>query len=232
MKTALIAGASGLVGSRLMYCLLKDSSYSKVIVLLRKELAIKDPKLVQVIVNYDELYKYKEQLIADDVFCCLGTTIGKAGSQKEFSKVDFTYPLALATLAAENKSAQFFIITSLGADKNSSIFYSRTKGEVEAGIAALGIKKVFFIRPSLLLGTRKEFRLGEEIARGLSPLLSFFLLGTLKKYKPIHDIEVARAMQVLASDYQEGAHIIESHVLKELGADKSGVKKSIYEKTR
>ncbi|SEN95619.1 Uncharacterized conserved protein YbjT, contains NAD(P)-binding and DUF2867 domains [Mesobacillus persicus] len=193
-KTALIAGATGLVGNELLHILLKQSKYERVIVITRRRLNATHPKLHQIVVDFDHLDHYQSDLSVDDVYCCLGTTIKKAGSQAEFKKVDFTYPLELARLTKENGAEKFLIITAMGAQLDSKIFYNRVKGEIEAAIKGVGFPTVHIFRPSLLLGNRQEFRFGEKIGTILSPALSALLIGSLKKYKPIHARDVASAM--------------------------------------
>jgi uncharacterized protein YbjT (DUF2867 family) len=193
-KSALLVGATGLVGNELLDLLLNQPQYESVTVLTRKLLPVNHPKLEQVITDFDQLDQYQKHLDVDDVYCCLGTTIKTAGSQEAFKKVDFSYPLELAHLTKASGAQKFFIITAMGADQHSKVFYSRVKGEVEAELKKLGFPTLHIFRPSLLLGERKEFRLGEKIGVILSPVLSVLMVGSLKKYKPIHAKVVAMAM--------------------------------------
>ena len=182
-RKALLLGASGLIGGHCLALLLQDDTYDEVIVLLRKPLPQTHPKLTQHLVSFDRLAEHAAWLAADDVYCCLGTTIKKAGSQEAFRKVDFTYAYEAAQLAVANGAEQFLLVSSLGADANSSVFYSRVKGELELAVSALPFTAVSIFQPSLLLGERAEFRLGERLAEPFAKALSFLLLGPLKKYR-------------------------------------------------
>ena len=133
-KTALLAGATGLIGSHLLPLLLATERYSKVLVVGRRPLPQVHPKLVQIITDFDHLEEHRLRLIADDVFCCLGTTMRQAGSKEAFHKVDYLYVVQLAALAASNFAAQFMVVSSLGADAESRVYYSRVKGEMESDV--------------------------------------------------------------------------------------------------
>lgn len=209
-RTALLAGASGLVGSELLQLLLHSPMYEKVKVLVRTPLQVEHAKLEQIIVNYDQLETYGQHFQVDDLYCCLGTTIKRAGSQAAFRKVDYEYPVKLAQLAKQHGVQQYLIITAMGANANSSIFYSRVKGEVEAELQRIGIASVHIFRPSLLLGKRAEFRLGEQIASWLSPLFGFFLVGSLRKYRSIQAGTVAKGMLVAGIEQLPGTHTYDS----------------------
>jgi len=209
-KSALLVGASGLVGGHCLQLLLQDQDYGKVIAFVRKPLSLRHPKLEQALVDFDHLQDHAHLTKVNDVFCCLGTTIKKAGSQEAFHKVDFTYPVEAAKIAAENGAEQFLIITALGANSKSSIFYNRVKGEVEGAIAKLPFGAIHIFRPSLLLGERHEFRRGERMAQKISKLFSFLLFGTLRKYRPIEAGVVAAAMIEIAKKDLKGTSVFES----------------------
>ncbi len=194
MKTALLVGATGLVGSFVLEQLLQDSSFDSVVVLSRKSLNKNNPKLKEVIVNFDELGKYSNDIKADAVFCCLGTTIKAAGSQEAFKKVDYEYPLRVAEIAKQNGASTYLIITALGSSKNSIIFYNRVKGEVEEAIGKLNFNAFHILQPSLIIGERKESRMGEGIAQKLSPVYDTLMFGPLTKYKSIKAEQIAKAM--------------------------------------
>ncbi|WP_033317022.1 oxidoreductase [Pontibacter roseus] len=217
-RTALIAGASGLVGSHLLRILLQSNRYSQVISIGRRELPIIHPKLDQQVVDFDDLKKYKAELVADDVFCCLGTTIKKAGSKEAFHKVDYTYVTKLAEVTLEKKATQFLVITAMGADAGSMIFYNKVKGEVERDVQQLGFPAVHIFRPSLLLGNREEHRAGEEFGAKIMRPLSGLMLGPLRKYRPIQAETVAKAMLQAASKDQVGVHIYPSDQIERLGS--------------
>jgi uncharacterized protein YbjT (DUF2867 family) len=210
-RTALLVGATGLVGNELMELLLNQPGYDLVKVFTRRSLRKNHPKLEEIVVDFDQLYQYKQHFNVDAVYCCLGTTIKKAGSQDAFRKVDYQYPIELAKLAKEADVENFLIITAMGADSNSKIFYNRVKGEVEKHLQRLQLPSLHIFRPSLLLGDRNEFRLGEKIGIILSPIFSWLLVGPLKKYKPIQAKNVAIAMLLIGQKQNRGIHIYSSH---------------------
>ena len=196
-KHALVAGATGLVGHRCLARLLDHPAYDRVTVLSRRPLALAHAKLHIDLVDFDGLQWLGER--CDDIFCCLGTTIRKAGSQEAFRRVDHDYPLALARLGNTAGARQFLLVSSLGADAQSSVFYSRVKGETERDIAAIGLPKVIFMRPSILLGKRHERRPGERVGIFAGQLVAPLLVGTLRKYRPIPADDVAAAMLYAAN---------------------------------
>lgn len=207
MKKALIAGATGLVGSYLLDQLLADDNYESVIAVLRKPLNIQHNKLQNIITDFERLEDVAGQLKADDVFCCLGTTIRKAGSQSAFRKVDFDYPLKLAQLTLKNGAQQFLLVSALGADASSRIFYNRVKGEVEEAVRNMGFPALHIFRPSLLLGPRSEQRAAEDAAKWFYKVFGWLIP---LRYKAIHARTVARAMQHYAHQLQNGVFVHES----------------------
>jgi uncharacterized protein YbjT (DUF2867 family) len=140
-------------------------------------------------------------IVGDDFYCIIGTTINKAGSKKAFRKVDFEYPKLFAKIAAQNKIKQFLIISSLGADLNSSNFYLKTKGEIENLLKASTLKSVTILWPSLLLGNRAEFRLGEKVSAFFLKYFSFLLIRSFEKYKPTESKTVAKTLYVIVKQY-------------------------------
>lgn len=217
MKSALLIGSTGLVGSHLLHLLLHSEEYSTISIFVRKPIQLVHPKLTVHIVDFDFLDIYKSLIVANDIFCCLGTTIKSAGSQNAFLKVDFEYPSVIARFAKENGADTFSLISSIAANKNSSLFYNKVKGKVEYSISEIGFEKVLIYRPSLLLGVRKEFRIGEKIGTLLSPLLNLFFVGSLKKYKPIRAETVAKSMYRNAISGQSGTIIFESDKIQITG---------------
>jgi uncharacterized protein YbjT (DUF2867 family) len=209
-RTALVAGATGLVGGQLLQLLLQDKEYSKVIILVRTPVEIQHDKLQQVMIDWDTWPDYGEQLQAEDVFCCLGTTIKKAGSQEAFYKVDHQYPYQLAQAAKSFGARAYVIVTAMGSDPGSRIFYNRVKGEVEQAIAQLNLSSLTILRPSLLLGERAEFRVGERLISLVFRPLAFLFSGPLLKYRPVHARAVASVMLQAAKNPQPGVRIIES----------------------
>lgn len=215
-RTALLLGASGLVGGHCLQLLLASAVYQRVVALVRAELPFREPKLEQHVVDFEQLASHPELFAVDDVFCCLGTTIRKAGSQEAFRQVDFVYPYAAAQLAHERGAQQHLLVSSLGADPASRVFYNRTKGEVELAIAELPFRRVVIARPSLLLGERAESRPGEQLAQRLARPLGPLLRGRLRKYRPIEAGAVASALVRLATeDKQPGVRVVESDELQQ-----------------
>ncbi len=209
MKTAIIAGATGLIGSQLLNNLLESNHYNKIVALVRNEIPFQSPKLIQVIVDYNNLQSIADHLKCDDVFCCLGTTIKKAGSQNEFYKVDFQYCLNLAIESHKNGASNFYLVTALGANANSKVFYNSVKGKLENAIQNIGFNSFYIFRPSLLLGNRNEFRLGEKIMQMIMKPFSKLMFGSMEKYAAIESKQVAKAMYCLAvSNNKTGKQII------------------------
>lgn len=199
-KTALVLGATGLVGQQLLSQLCHDDRYQTVICLIRKPLAqnfvpVMATKLQPIVVDFENLQDYQGYFSVDHVYVCLGTTIKKAGSKSAFRKIDFEYVHVAAQLARACKVSSFVWISSVGADAKSSHFYLRVKGELENAILNLsGLHNASAVRPSLLLGNRKEFRLAEKIGSIIGQILSPLFIGFLAKYKPIQAEEVAAKM--------------------------------------
>ena len=212
MSVAVIAGSTGLVGSHLLNLLLDDVSCSRVIALSRKPLSREHPKLQNMVIEFDSLETISVDLKADDVFCCLGTTIRQAGSQAAFRKVDYDYPVKLAQITKEQGARQYLLITALGSDKNSSIFYNRVKGEVEEAIGSIGFDSYHIFQPSMLLGVRKEERGGESAGKLVMKILGFAIP---KRYKAVDAAKVAKGMLKSAAKKQPGTHIHSSAELQD-----------------
>ena len=206
-KTALLAGATGLIGSKLLPLLLASDRYAKVIVVGRRALPLTHAKLTQVVTNLDKLPNVRLQLIADDVFCCLGTTMSQAGSKEAFYKVDFLYVVTLAALTAGNFAAQLLVVSSMGADADSRVYYSRVKGEMEAAVRQVPFRAIHIFRPSLLLGERAQPRLGERVGAAALRLLRPLLRGPLLKYQPVSAAVVAAAMLRAAGEDGGGVRV-------------------------
>lgn len=215
---ALLAGATGLVGGECLRRLLAEPRYAKVFAPTRRPLP-EHPKLVQLPAEFDA--ELPAELAGGDVFCCLGTTIRKAGSQDAFRRVDHGIILALARRALGSGARQFLLVSSIGADPASGVFYSRVKGEVERDVAALPFRSVAILRPSLLLGARAESRPGEALAQAAAPLLSLLLAGPLKGYRPIEAAVVARALLRAALEAVPGVRVLESAAIREKGGPPS-----------
>ncbi len=212
-KTALVAGATGLIGQQLVDELLQLDNYSEVRVLVRGPIEKHHPKLIKVLFDFD--HPDVSLVQGDDVFCCLGTTMKKAGSKEAFFIVDHDYPLQIARAAIQNGSNQYLIVTAMGADPSSSFFYNRVKGKLEEDLKKVGFSALHIFRPSLLLGNREEKRLGEKIGEAVMNFFNPLMVGPLKKYRAIDSAKVAKAMVIAAQDpladqVPQGAFIHES----------------------
>lgn len=220
-KTAIIVGSTGLTGSQLLKTLLSNDAYGKVISFVRKGSKISHPKLVQHVVDFDCPESYEELIEGNDMFCCLGTTIKKAGTEASFEKVDLLYPIQFARAAAVKGIKQYSIISVIGANSKSGNFYLRTKGKCEEELRKLPFQSISIFRPSLLLGNRKEFRPGEKLAEYGMKLFSIFFIGRLRKYKAISVKKVAYTMFWIAQQNTVGYHIYESDEISDIYGKKS-----------
>lgn len=206
MKTALIAGATGLVGSYLTEQLLDNEQYSRIKILVRKPIDKPHHRLEQIIYDYQK--PDLSAVRADEVYCCLGTTIKKAGSREAFRKVDLEYPLQIARAAKQNGTNHFAIVTAIGSNEKSSFFYNRVKGEVEELLTEVGFERLLIFRPSMLLGPRNEFRFGEEAGKIIFKAAGFLFP---KNMKGIHAAKVAAAMiWHMQKEKEKGTMYIES----------------------
>lgn len=204
-KTALIVGSTGLIGQLLLQKLLNSKDYEKVTALVRRKLDLEHPKLVQQVIDFNKIDSI--ELKADHVFCTLGTTIKTAGSKEAFKRVDEEYPFQIAQNSYKNGAKLFAIVTSMGADKNSRFFYNQVKGQIENRLESIGFDHLGFFRPSMLLGERKESRLGEKVGQVVMNIFGFLIP---KKYKAIHVDKVALAMLQYAKRPNKGLSQIES----------------------
>ena len=215
-KVALVFGSTGLVGSALVDELINSESFSLVKLFVRKKSGNTHAKVQEIEVDFDKLSDIASDMIGDILYICLGTTMAKAGSKEAFYKVDYTYCYEAARLSAENRVGQVVLISSLGADPTSMVYYSKVKGEIERDIAKLNFDGVNIVRPSLLLGDRKENRLGEKIFIAVTKFLPFIFIGPLKKYRPIHVVDVAKAMLTISLSQNKGCSIFESEELHKI----------------
>lgn len=198
MKTAIVIGATGLVGSYITLKLLDDNRYSKVKVFVRNSLEVKHPKLEEHIVDFEKLELWKDEIEGDELYSALGTTIKKAGSKDAQYKIDYTYQYETAKAAAKNGVKSYMLISSAGANYKSSNFYLRMKGNLDEKVQLLNFEKIRIFRPSILVGLRSEKRAGESIGIKIAGLITR-IIPALKKYKPIKASLVAEAMIISAN---------------------------------
>ncbi|MFT5833328.1 MAG: hypothetical protein ACI97N_000955 [Cognaticolwellia sp.] len=215
-KTALLFGATGLVGNYCLKELLESPLYSTIKVFNRRKMEINHPKIKEYLVDFNDIETYADWIVGDDVFCCLGTTRKKAGSKEAFSKVDYTYVLELAKIAAKNRANQFLLVSSMGADKDSMIFYSQVKGKIEDAIQNLEYWSVHIFRPSLLLGNRNETRMGEGLAMAASRLFNLVTDRIAPQYSAIRAEQVAVGMLKAAQRVDNGVFIYESDEIQKM----------------
>lgn len=204
-REAIVAGATGLTGGHLLSQLLDDNRYSHVTALVRHQNLHAHHKLTELLVDYDEMPRLPH---ADDAYCCLGTTIKKAGSEAAFRKVDFEYVIAFAHAARQAGAKRFMVISALGASRKSAIFYSRVKGEMEHALREVGFEALHIFQPSLILGERKEVRPAERISVAAFNMFGWLMVGALQKYKAIDSETIAKAMITAAFS---SAHGVKTH---------------------
>jgi uncharacterized protein YbjT (DUF2867 family) len=211
---AIIAGASGLIGSKLLNILLQESYYDEVLILVRKEFPVTHKKLVQLVIDFDKLNDHATAITGHSIFCCLGSTKKKTPDLGIYRKIDHDYPLKLAQLATKNGVEQYHLVSAIGANSNSSNFYTKMKGDVEEAIEKVGLTCLHIYQPSILTGGRKESRPMERFFIGLMKLIDPLLIGSLKKYRSIPAETVARAMFNESIKKQEGVFVHSSEKIK------------------
>ena len=194
MKTALIFGSSGLIGNELFKTILLNNSYDKIKVFVRSIPEVKNPKVEIIKTDFSNLEQYKDKIIGDDCFFCIGTTKKDTPDKEEYRRVEYNIPVNVAKIAKANSVKSFYYVSSIGANPNASSNYLKNKGQVEGELKNLNFSKLAIIRPSLLIGNRKSFRLGEVIFTPVMNTLTLFAFGSLKKYKPIKIQNVVKAI--------------------------------------
>jgi uncharacterized protein YbjT (DUF2867 family) len=215
-KTAIILGASGLTGGILLQKLINDKRYSTIKLFSRTRIEGLPNKVIQFIGNLLELEQFRADIIADEVYCCIGTTSKKTPDKKLYKKIDYGIPVAAATLAKQNEIPTFLVISAMGANITGSVFYNRTKGEMEQDVLLQGIKNTFILRPSLISGERNERRLLEKIGIVVFKILQPLFIGSLKKYRIINAESIAQAMLNLANNTSTSEVIITSNDIIQL----------------
>jgi uncharacterized protein YbjT (DUF2867 family) len=216
--SAVLLGSSGLVGGFCLRTLVSDARYRQITLLNRRNLKLASAsRVVEKLVNFEGLSS-GDFAGADDIFCALGTTIRKAGSQAAFRRIDLEYPLAAAKTAFEAGARQFVLVSSVGANATAKNSYLRTKGELEQELSKLGFSSVHILRPSLLLGEREEFRLGERIAMVVMPPLNFAMVGSMRRYRAISAATVGQAMVAAARSGRTGTIVYEHDEIQALAS--------------
>ena len=213
-RTALVAGATGLIGRRCVDLLLEHPAYESVTVLVRNPFALQHPRLIVRRTDFDDLESVAGELAADDFFCALGTTMQTAGSEEAFRKVDFEYPVKLAALMQHLDARQMLVVSALGAHAHARIFYQRVKGELEEALRKIPFNALHIFRPSLLLGDRAEVRTGERFGQSFMTAANPLLLGPMRKYRAIRASDVAKAMVAVAQRGLTGAFVYESDAIQ------------------
>lgn len=207
MKQALVFGATGLIGSQLLLLLLASADYGRVTIVVRRDPGLTHAKLVTLLGDLDSLPALADQIEVDDVFVALGTTKAKVPDEAAYYRVDHDYPLQAATVAQRRGATGVFLVSAVGANVGSSVFYLRTKGETERDVGALGIARTHIFRPSQLLGQRRESRPLERCIMAVWPLVDWLLVGGARRYRGIAGEDVARAMVHAAMDRTPGTHV-------------------------
>lgn len=218
LKNALVFGSTGLTGSKLIYELLNDDRYEHIRLINRKSIGLKHEKLQETLLSFEQLEEHKTLFEVDEVYICLGTTIKKAGSKKQFEYVDFDLPKRIARISKESNVDCLLMISSIGASIETNNFYLKTKGKAEKAVFDLGPKRAFIVRPSIILGERKEKRTGEMLAKWLMKQFEFLLIGSLRKYRGIYPEELAKALIFIANS-RPSKSIIESEELIAIGRE-------------
>lgn len=190
----ILVGASGLIGSSLLFLLIESAEISRILLLLRKPLNINNPKVQELILNFDELEKISTEIKADIIYSCLGTTKSANPDKGQYRNIDLGYPLKLAEIGKRNGVLQFHLVSALGADSSASNSYLQLKGELEKTLKKLSIVYLHIYQPSLLTGNRRESRTIEKFAISVFKLINPLLIGPLKKYRSIKAETVAQAM--------------------------------------
>lgn len=214
--TITLIGATGLVGGELLSLLSQIGEVKNIKAVTRRPLGKVPARTENIVMNLDQMEAQAEALRSEIFVCCLGTTIKTAGSQEAFRKVDYEYVMSFARVAEKVGAKKFLVVSAMGADANSRIFYNKTKGEMERDLKALNIPQIEIFQPSLILGDRKEHRAGEALGQKLSPFVNPLLVGPLKKYRAIEATTIAKAMTIAILDFHPGRHTYRSDKIQNI----------------
>ncbi len=215
-KTAIILGASGLTGSILLQKLMEDDRYESIKLFSRSKIEGLPTKVTQFIGDILKFEQFKVDFTADEVFCCIGTTAKKTPNKTLYKQIDYGIPVTAARLSKENNIPTFLVISAMGANSKSNVFYNRTKGEMEQDVLQQDIKNTFILRPSIIGGERNERRILEKIGLGIFKILQPLFIGKLKEYSVINADTIAEAMVNLANNTSNTEVIITSNEIKKL----------------
>ncbi len=213
-KTAIVLGATGMVGSAVLTSLLGNVAYTKVVALTRRPLSIQHEKLENVVLDFEQLLDYQSVIHGDDLFLCIGSTIKKAGSQAAFRRIDMDYPMQVAIMAKTNGVRQVVLCSAVDADAQSRIFYNQVKGNLEDALKGLDFDTLHIFQPSILLGERNEERLGEKIGQAVGRFLLKITPNLWGKYEPVRGDTVGEAMVRAAQLDKKGVCVYASDKIK------------------
>jgi uncharacterized protein YbjT (DUF2867 family) len=211
-KSAIILGATGLTGGLLLNELLADPRYNTIKIFSRSPSHMRHPKLKEFLGDLLSLSRFKPDFTADEVYCCIGTTKSKTPDKEKYRSIDYGIPVAAAQLCKENNIPTLLVISALGADAKSGIFYNKIKGQMEEAVLELGIAHTYILQPSIIGGHRDERRFGEWIAKKLFSVFNVLLLGPLKKYRSIQASSIVKAMIWLANNRYSNSRIISDEI--------------------
>ena len=217
-RTALLVGATGLVGRHTLTLLASNAQWDRVVTLTRRPTEPASSSHVAHVIDFDALGDDPERFACDDLFCALGTTMKQAGSRDAFRRVDFEYVVQTALRAKAQGAQQMLMVSAYGASSGSRVFYNRVKGEAEEAIQAIGFEGVHILRPSLLTGDRRESRAGEQIGERVLNVLSPLLIGPLRALRPTPAEAVARTLVRVAAGERSGVHVYDPNQIRQLGA--------------
>ncbi|ARV05762.1 nucleoside-diphosphate sugar epimerase [Polaribacter sp. SA4-10] len=215
-KTAIILGATGLTGAILLQKLIEDDRYESIKLFSRSKIEGLPDKVIQFIGDLLKLDQFKADFTADEVYCCIGTTSKKTPDKKRYKEIDYGIPVAAAQLSKENNIPTFLVVSALGANKNSTVFYNKTKGEMEQDVLKKQVKNTFILRPSLIGGDRKERRILEKIGLVVFKIIQPLFIVKLNQYKIINAESIAQAMLNLANNNNSEEVIITSNEIKRI----------------
>ena len=207
LKTAILLGGTGLTGGILLELLLRDPRYGKIVLFSRSGVGFSHPKLEEHLGDMLHLEEFRKVFRGDVVFCCIGTTRTRTPRKKVYREIDLGIPVTAAGLARENGIPSFIVVSAMGANPRSRLFYNRTKGKMEEGVLAKGVPGTYILRPSLIAGKRKERRPGEWIAKQLMKVFNLVLVGPLDRFRSIDPESIARAMLWLAANTYDNSRI-------------------------